>query len=81
MKVTKKIKLIKVIAGKTYPITVNLESGTIKIDVSQHNGSNEQLTAIVQSIADDFNGQFTVEKHVHKHHVHTHDDNLEHHKH
>ena len=80
VKVTQKIKLVKFIQGREYPITINvMEDGTMKVNVSKHGGSDEQLSKILGELAAEFGATFEVEKHIHHHHNHTHvhDDNLE----
>lgn len=80
MKVTTELKLYRTIAGKVYPINVKiLEDGEIKVNVSNHPGSSEQLKKIIQSIADELDTTWKEEKHVHRHgaHQHSHDKNLE----
>ena len=80
VKVTQKIKLVRYIQGKEYPIIIEVkEDGTMRVNVSKHGGSNEQLSAILKDLSAEFGTTFEVEKHIHHHHnhTHTHDDNLE----
>jgi len=80
MNVTTKLTLYKTLAGKVYPIKIEiLDNGEAKIDVSKHPGSTEQLKKLIQSVADELDTTWTEERHINKHgaHQHVHDKNLE----
>ncbi len=76
IEITKQIKMVKWIRGKEYPVVIDiLDDGKMRLNLSKHPGSREQLEGILTSIADKFGATLEVENHIP--HEHIHDNDLE----